>query len=98
MLELTEEAGPDRLEWPECVQDRAVKDLGPLVLPAPTKREQVAALVFMMGGVWLQRWCAACFQSLGGGRCWSVPRIAERWCRVRTEEHCRRLAKFRCRL
>lgn len=45
LLELTEQAGPDRLECAQCEQDRAVKDLGPLVLPAPTKRELVAALV-----------------------------------------------------
>ncbi|WP_195911421.1 replication-relaxation family protein [Streptomyces kaniharaensis] len=43
--ELREKAGPDRLECPQCARDRAEKNLGPLVLPAPTKREQVAALV-----------------------------------------------------
>ncbi|MFB8262402.1 hypothetical protein [Kitasatospora purpeofusca] len=51
-LELTEKAGPDRLECPECLQDRAVEDLGPLVLPAPTKREQVAALVSTPDDPW----------------------------------------------
>jgi hypothetical protein len=30
-------------ECPKCVQARAAEDLGPLVLPAPTKRELVAA-------------------------------------------------------
>ncbi|MFB7669133.1 hypothetical protein ACFC1R_35340 [Kitasatospora sp. NPDC056138] len=44
-LELDEKAGLDRLECPRCMQARAAKDLGPLVLPAPTKREQLAALV-----------------------------------------------------
>ena len=44
-LELTEEAGPNRLECPQCVSDREEQELGPLVLPAPTKREQMAALV-----------------------------------------------------
>ncbi|MFE7529365.1 replication-relaxation family protein [Kitasatospora sp. NPDC057542] len=51
-LELTEKASPDRLECPQCEQDRAVKDLGPLVLPAPTKREQVAALVSTLDDPW----------------------------------------------
>ncbi|KJS53282.1 hypothetical protein VM98_26320 [Streptomyces rubellomurinus subsp. indigoferus] len=45
-LERREEARPDRLECPECVQARAAKDLGPLMLPVPTKHELVAALVF----------------------------------------------------
>ncbi|MGW7448529.1 hypothetical protein [Kitasatospora sp. NPDC054795] len=44
-LELGEKAGPDRLECPECERDRAAADLGPLVLPLPTRRELVAALV-----------------------------------------------------
>ncbi|MFE5588459.1 hypothetical protein [Kitasatospora sp. NPDC056531] len=44
-LEPTEQAGPDQLERPGCVNTRAAQDLGPLVLPAPTKRELVAALV-----------------------------------------------------
>ncbi|MFJ9777879.1 replication-relaxation family protein [Kitasatospora sp. NPDC101157] len=51
-LELPERARPDRLECPDCVQARAVKDLGPLVLPAPTKREQVAALVSTPDDPW----------------------------------------------
>lgn len=51
-LELTGMAGPDRLECPKCEQDCAVKDLGPLVLPAPTKREQVAALLCAPGDPW----------------------------------------------
>ncbi|MFF2146249.1 hypothetical protein [Kitasatospora sp. NPDC058190] len=44
-LELREKADPDRLECPTCVHARAAQDLGPLVLPVPTKRELVAALV-----------------------------------------------------
>jgi hypothetical protein len=36
----------------ECVQDRAVKGLGLLVLPAPTKRELVAALVSAPDDPW----------------------------------------------
>ncbi|WBP91246.1 hypothetical protein [Kitasatospora cathayae] len=44
-MELTEKAGPDRLECPQCVGDRETEELGPLVLPVPTKRELVAALV-----------------------------------------------------
>ncbi|MFG2918996.1 hypothetical protein ACGF0D_39730 [Kitasatospora sp. NPDC048298] len=45
MLELREKAGPDWLKRPQCVSDRETEELGPSVLPAPTKREQVAALV-----------------------------------------------------
>ncbi|MBD0695851.1 hypothetical protein BG452_04580 [Streptomyces sp. CBMA123] len=52
MLELREEAGPDRLEWPECEQAVVARDLGPLVLPAPTKRELVAALVSAPADPW----------------------------------------------
>ncbi|MFD7645872.1 hypothetical protein ACFV4P_35125 [Kitasatospora sp. NPDC059795] len=44
-LELTEKAGPNRLECPGCEQDRQEEELGPLVLPAPAKCEQMAALV-----------------------------------------------------
>ncbi|MFJ4190597.1 hypothetical protein [Kitasatospora sp. NPDC089509] len=51
-LELREKAGPDRLECQTCEQDRAVKNLGPLVLPAPTKRELVAALVSTPDDPW----------------------------------------------
>ncbi|MEU9047319.1 MULTISPECIES: hypothetical protein [unclassified Kitasatospora] len=52
MLELTGKAGPDRLECPRCERDRAEKNLGPLVLPIPTKREQVAALVSASDDSW----------------------------------------------
>ncbi|MGW2376575.1 replication-relaxation family protein [Kitasatospora sp. NPDC001683] len=51
-LELREVAGPDRLECPGCVRDRVAKGLGPLVLPAPTKRELVAALVSVPDDPW----------------------------------------------
>jgi hypothetical protein len=51
-LELMEKADPDRLECPGCVQARAAGDLGPLVLPAPTKRELVAALVSSPDDPW----------------------------------------------
>ncbi|WP_331742579.1 hypothetical protein [Kitasatospora sp. NBC_00039] len=51
-LELRERARPDRLECPECVQARAAKDLGPLVLPVPTRRELVAALVCAPDDPW----------------------------------------------
>ncbi|MFE5586938.1 replication-relaxation family protein [Kitasatospora sp. NPDC056531] len=51
-LELREKARPDRLECPECVQARAAKDLGPLMLPVPTKRELVAALVSAPDDLW----------------------------------------------
>ncbi|MFE5583144.1 hypothetical protein [Kitasatospora sp. NPDC056531] len=51
-LELREKAGPDRLECPKCVQARAAQDLGPLVLPVPTKRELVAALVSAWDDPW----------------------------------------------
>ncbi|MBD0692580.1 hypothetical protein BG452_10915 [Streptomyces sp. CBMA123] len=44
MLELTEQADPNRLECPQCEQTHTEKNLGPLVLPAPTKRELMAAL------------------------------------------------------
>ncbi|KJS53271.1 hypothetical protein VM98_26245 [Streptomyces rubellomurinus subsp. indigoferus] len=53
-LELREKASPDRLECPQCEQDRAVEDLGPLVLPVPTKREQMAALVSTPDDPWWQ--------------------------------------------
>ncbi|MFE5586258.1 hypothetical protein [Kitasatospora sp. NPDC056531] len=51
-LELAEKAGPDRLECPQCAADREVSELGPLVLPAPTKRELVAALVRAADDPW----------------------------------------------
>ncbi|ROR35885.1 replication-relaxation family protein [Kitasatospora cineracea] len=51
-LELTQKAGPDRLECPGCEHDRQEKRLGPLVLPAPTKREQMAALVSTPADPW----------------------------------------------
>ncbi|MFF2147497.1 hypothetical protein [Kitasatospora sp. NPDC058190] len=51
-LELREKAGLDRLECPQCVRDRAEKNLGLLVLPAPTKRELVAALVSAPDDPW----------------------------------------------
>ncbi|GAA2158259.1 hypothetical protein GCM10009760_61140 [Kitasatospora kazusensis] len=51
-LELTGKAGPDRLECPQCVSDQEVQELGPLVLPAPTKREQVAALLSAPDDPW----------------------------------------------
>ncbi|GAB7188988.1 hypothetical protein ATKI12_8819 [Kitasatospora sp. Ki12] len=51
-LELREKARPDRLECPDCVQARVAKDLGPLMLPAPAKRELVAALVSAPGDPW----------------------------------------------
>ncbi|WP_035791295.1 hypothetical protein [Kitasatospora mediocidica] len=51
-LELTEKAGPDRLECPQCAADRERQELRPLVLPAPTKREQMAALVFAPDDPW----------------------------------------------
>ncbi|MGW3045652.1 hypothetical protein ACWC9T_37835 [Kitasatospora sp. NPDC001159] len=52
-LELQEKAGSDRLECPQCAADREVGELGPLVLPAPTKRELVAALVSASDDPWL---------------------------------------------
>ncbi|MFF2148638.1 hypothetical protein [Kitasatospora sp. NPDC058190] len=51
-LELRQEAGSDRLECPGCVRARAAKDLGPLVLPAPARRELVAALVAVPDDPW----------------------------------------------
>ncbi|MFJ9777907.1 hypothetical protein ACIRVF_42825 [Kitasatospora sp. NPDC101157] len=51
-MELTEKAAPGRLECPQCERDRAAKDLGLLVLPALTKRELVAALVFAPADPW----------------------------------------------
>ncbi|MFJ7280857.1 hypothetical protein [Kitasatospora sp. NPDC098663] len=52
VLELTGKAGPGRLECPRCERDRAEKDLSPLVLPAPTRRELVAALVSASDDPW----------------------------------------------
>ncbi|MFB7616897.1 hypothetical protein [Kitasatospora sp. NPDC056181] len=37
VLELREEAGPDRLECQGYVEARAAKDLGPLVLPGAVR-------------------------------------------------------------
>ncbi|MCC9312519.1 hypothetical protein LN042_36645, partial [Kitasatospora sp. RB6PN24] len=51
-LELTEKASLDRLECPQCVADREAEELGPLVLPAPTKREQMAALLSAPDDPW----------------------------------------------
>ncbi|MER6366616.1 hypothetical protein [Kitasatospora sp. NPDC001527] len=51
-LELREKAGPDRLECPQCAADRETEELGLLVLPAPTRREQVAALVSAPDDPW----------------------------------------------
>ncbi|MFD7735760.1 replication-relaxation family protein [Kitasatospora phosalacinea] len=51
-LELKEKADPDRLECPKCVSDREQEELGPLVLPVPTKRELVAALVSTPDDPW----------------------------------------------
>ncbi|WP_407991992.1 hypothetical protein [Kitasatospora sp. CMC57] len=45
-------AGPDRLECPQCAADREEKELGSLVLPAPTKREQMAALLSTPDDPW----------------------------------------------
>ncbi len=56
-LELREKDRPDRLECPDCEQDRAAKDLGPLVLPVPTKRELVAALVSAPDDPWWEDAC-----------------------------------------
>ncbi|WP_435652368.1 hypothetical protein [Kitasatospora purpeofusca] len=44
-LELREKGDPGRLGCPHSVGGRETDELGPLVLPAPTKREQMAALV-----------------------------------------------------
>ncbi|AUY48336.1 hypothetical protein C2142_04450 [Streptomyces sp. CB01881] len=74
-LELREKARPDRLECPDCVQARAAKDLGPLVLPVPTKRELVAALVSIgrsvVGGPRAARE-ALPGEEPSGVTCWSV--------------------------
>ncbi|WP_344469056.1 replication-relaxation family protein [Kitasatospora kazusensis] len=51
-LELKEKAGPDRLECPRCVSDREEKELGLLVLPAPTRRELLAARVSAPADQW----------------------------------------------
>ncbi|WP_224276450.1 hypothetical protein [Streptomyces sp. LS1784] len=51
-LELRETAGPDRLECPDFEQVCTARDLGPLVLPAPTKRELMAALVSAPADPW----------------------------------------------
>ncbi|WP_457034117.1 hypothetical protein [Kitasatospora sp. P5_F3] len=52
LLELTEEAGPNRLECPQCVSDREDQELGPLVLPLPTRRELLAARVSAPADPW----------------------------------------------
>ncbi|WP_159028405.1 hypothetical protein [Kitasatospora sp. MY 5-36] len=54
VLELTEKAGPDRLECPQCDSDREEKELGPLVLPAPTRRELLAARFSAPADPWWQ--------------------------------------------
>ncbi|MDH6145275.1 hypothetical protein P3T35_007330 [Kitasatospora sp. GP30] len=51
-LELRERADLDRLECPGCEQDRVAKDLGSLMLPSPTKRELMAALVSAPDDPW----------------------------------------------
>lgn len=51
-LELTEEAGPNRLECPHCEQTRKDKKRGPLVLPLPTMRETLAARVATPADQW----------------------------------------------
>ncbi len=52
LLELTEEAGPNRLECPHCEQTRENDELGPLVLPLPTMRETLAARVSTPADPW----------------------------------------------
>ncbi|BFV54905.1 hypothetical protein KCMC57_up63820 [Kitasatospora sp. CMC57] len=51
-LELTQEAGPNRLECPDCEQTRRVEKLGPLVLPLATHRELLAARVAVPADPW----------------------------------------------
>ncbi|MFI8085888.1 replication-relaxation family protein [Kitasatospora sp. NPDC086009] len=51
-LELTEEAGPNRLECPDCEKTRKDKKRGPLVLPLPTLRETLAARVSNPSDPW----------------------------------------------
>ncbi len=51
-LELTKEASPNRLECPQCDSDREEKELGPLMLPLPTLREQLAARVSTPADPW----------------------------------------------
>ncbi|MGW2402471.1 replication-relaxation family protein [Kitasatospora sp. NPDC001664] len=50
--ELTEVAGPNRLECPHCEKIRRDKKLGPLMLPLPTLREQLAARVSPPADQW----------------------------------------------
>ncbi|MFI5534213.1 hypothetical protein ACIA8O_37325 [Kitasatospora sp. NPDC051853] len=52
--ELTEVAGPNRLECPDCEKTRRDKKLGRLVLPLPTLREQLAARVSTPADPWWQ--------------------------------------------
>jgi hypothetical protein len=52
--ELTEKAGADRLECPQCVADREAEGLGPLVLPAPTRRELMGARFSAPSDPWWQ--------------------------------------------
>ncbi|MGW6914680.1 hypothetical protein ACWGB8_12820 [Kitasatospora sp. NPDC054939] len=40
-----EKAGPGRLECPQCTGGREAQELGLLVVPAPTRRELLAARV-----------------------------------------------------
>ncbi|MGW7585216.1 hypothetical protein ACWGKU_29055 [Kitasatospora sp. NPDC054768] len=49
---MREKAGPGRLECPQCERERVEEDLVPLVLPVPTRRELVAALVFAPDDPW----------------------------------------------
>ncbi|WP_354645236.1 hypothetical protein [Kitasatospora camelliae] len=49
---MKEKAGPDRLECPQCASDREEKELGPLVLPAPTRRELMAARISAPADPW----------------------------------------------
>ncbi|BFV54900.1 hypothetical protein KCMC57_up00040 [Kitasatospora sp. CMC57] len=51
-LELRQEAGPNRLECPDCEKIRRDKKLGPLALPAPTRRELLAARVSAPADAW----------------------------------------------
>ncbi|MFI8459497.1 hypothetical protein [Kitasatospora sp. NPDC085464] len=73
MLELTEKAGPDRLECPQCAADREEQELGPLVLPVPTKRERVTALVSAPDDPWWEEGAAR--RALPG----EGPRLVSTW-------------------
>ncbi len=72
-LELRERARSDRLKCPRCEQDRTAKDLGPLVLPVPTRRELVAALVAAPDDPWWEvRVLHAKFYPARGSGDWPV--------------------------